>query len=215
MSSITRRHALQAIAAGFAAVAGPARLARADASASTKAVEPVARMQEGLLAIMRAGRSTSFAQRFNMLAPVVDRCFDLSAMLAMVVGPRWETLDAPQREQLQNSFRRYTVASWVANFDADGGQTFQNLPELRPAGSGQQIVQSRLLRSSGDPVKLDFVVRPGGDGWRILDVLADGSISRLAVLRSDFRRLLSDGTGAQLTATLDRKVADLSRGALA
>ncbi len=98
---------------------------------------------------------------------------------------------------------------------ADGGQTFQNLPELRPAGSGQQIVQSRLLRPSGDPVKLDFVVRPGGDGWRILDVLADGSISRLAVLRSDFRRLLSDGTGAQLTATLDRKVADLSRGALA
>lgn len=64
-------------------------------------------------------------------------------------------------------------------------------------------------------MKLDFVVRPGGDGWRILDVLADGSISRLAVLRSDFRRLLSDGTGAQLTATLDRKVADLSRGALA
>jgi phospholipid transport system substrate-binding protein len=52
-------------------------------------------------------------------------------------------------------------------------------------------------------------------GWRATDVLADGSISRVAVQRSDFRTLLSRGGGSALLASLQKKVADLSDGALA
>ncbi len=45
-----------------------------------------------------------------------------------------------------------------------------------------------------------------------MDVLLDGSISRVAVQRSDFRSLLEGGPSA-LVDSLRRKVADLSGGA--
>ena len=52
------------------------------------------------------------------------------------------------------------------------------------------------------------------DGWRAVDVLLDGSISRVAVQRSDFRKLLDPGDASALIASLEKKVSDLSGGAL-
>ena len=52
-------------------------------------------------------------------------------------------------------------------------------------------------------------------GWRVVDVLADGTISRVATQRSDFRSTLAHGGGQALVTTLQRKVSDLSGGSLA
>jgi phospholipid transport system substrate-binding protein len=50
--------------------------------------------------------------------------------------------------------------------------------------------------------------------WRAVDVLLEGSISRIAVQRSDFRKILANGDADALVANLRRKIADLSDGAL-
>jgi phospholipid transport system substrate-binding protein len=58
-------------------------------------------------------------------------------------------------------------------------------------------------------------MREGEQGWRAVDVLADGTISRVAVQRSDFRAILGrDMNTAALLDSLRRKVADLSGGAI-
>ncbi len=55
-------------------------------------------------------------------------------------------------------------------------------------------------------------MREGGAGWRVVDVLADGSISRVAVQRSDFRRLLTRGGAQALAKSLRTKSASLTNG---
>ena len=55
-------------------------------------------------------------------------------------------------------------------------------------------------------------MRQDPSGWRAVDVLAEGAISRVAVQRSDFRRLLMQGGGAALLASLQRKANDLAHG---
>jgi phospholipid transport system substrate-binding protein len=57
-------------------------------------------------------------------------------------------------------------------------------------------------------------MRRQGSGWKAVDVLADGSISRVAVQRSDFRRLVSRGGAQALIESLNQKTSDLSGGAL-
>jgi phospholipid transport system substrate-binding protein len=59
---------------------------------------------------------------------------------------------------------------------------------------------------------LDYVMRDTPQGWRVVDVLADGSISRVAVQRSDFRRLINRGGAQALADSLRAKSADLSDG---
>jgi phospholipid transport system substrate-binding protein len=48
----------------------------------------------------------------------------------------------------------------------------------------------------------------------VQDILLDGTISRVAVQRSDFTSLLSQGSATQLIASLEQKVSTLSAGAI-
>jgi phospholipid transport system substrate-binding protein len=162
-----------------------------------------------LLATMKAGRSTSFEQRFTSLAPVVEQTFDLDAVLAASIGLGWPALPNDQKAQLRAAFRRYTVASYVASFDNFTGQTFQVSPTVRGVGNGDVVVQSKIVSSDGSVTPLDYVMRDGQSGWRAVDVLAGGSISRVAVQRSDFRSVLQSGGVPALMAALQHKVANL------
>jgi phospholipid transport system substrate-binding protein len=120
-----------------------------------------------------------------------------------------------QQGRLLDAFRRYTVASYVANFDNYTGQTFTVSPDTRSLDADRVVVNSRISPVSGDATDLDYVMKQTPSGWKIVDVLAAGSISRVAVQRSDFRHLLSKGGGDALLTSLQRKTNDLSGGALA
>jgi phospholipid transport system substrate-binding protein len=180
-----------------------------DAHAESPAIAPVQQLTDGLLRIMKAGRATPFSQRFDMLAPVIDKTFDLTAILKASVGAAWDTLPRDQQATLLKSFRRYTVASYVNGFDKDNEHFVIN-PDPRTDGD-QQIVRVQIVPDSGDDYKLDHVMQRGPMGWRVVDILADGAISRVAVQRSDFRQLMRHGGAEALAQSLDTKSADLSK----
>jgi phospholipid transport system substrate-binding protein len=182
-------------------------------TAPSDAISTIQRFNGALLAATKAGGQTDFNRRFQTLAPEVDQAFDLSAVLSVSVGPSWASFSPDQQSRLLVAFRRYTVASYVANFDGYAGQHFIVSPDTRSLGVDRVIVQSRIVKISGDATEVDYVMKQTPLGWKVVDVLAGGSISRVAVQRSDFRRILSNGAGA-LLASLQRKTSDLSGGAL-
>ena len=172
---------------------------------------PIAAFNDGLLANMRAGRATPFASRAQTLQPLVERAFDLPLILQNSVGLRWSAFSAQQQADLLAAFTSFTVATWVANFDTDEGDTMQLLPELRAIGA-DQVVQTRIVPKSGEATRLDYVMRNIGGAWKAVDILVDGSISRVAVQRSDFRSLLRSNDPAPLIANLRDKAASLAAG---
>jgi phospholipid transport system substrate-binding protein len=180
----------------------------ADASEITA---PVAQLHAGLISIMKAGKTVSFRQRYETIAPVIGRTFDLEAILRQVVGPRWPKLPADQQAALADAFRRYTIASYVANFDSYSGQRFDTAPVVRPVGN-DRLVETRIASPDGRVHALDYVMRQEGGGWKVVDVLAEGSISRVASQRSEMRSLLADGGGPGLLVSLRQKTAELSGG---
>lgn len=189
-------------------------LASSAFAADAEAAAPITALNRGLIAGMRAGKTTPFAQRFATLAPLVEAAFDIPGILQASVGPRWSALPAAQQAQLLDVFRRFTIASYVANFDSFDGEKLELLPDSRNVGA-DQVVASQIVPSSGAPTRIDYVMRRTPAGWRAVDVLLNGSISRVAVQRSDFRSLLASGDAGPLIQSLQRKIADLSGGALA
>jgi len=202
-----RRGLLTGTAALIVASVLPARAAEADSP-----VRPIQQLVDGLLRIMKAGTGTPFPQRFEMLAPVIDRSFDIGTILGESIGPTWSSLSPDQQAMLLQAFRRYTVASYVNSFDRYEGQRFEVQPETRPVANGRQVVMTRIIPRSGDSHELDYVMLQGNGGWRAVDVLADGAVSRVAVQRSDFRRLIARGGPQALASSLSNKSADLSDG---
>ncbi len=188
-------------------------LARSAHAAEPAAAAPIARLDEALVAAMKAGPSTPFRQRFDALRPVVERAFDLPSVLRASIGPRFAALPPPQQAALLDVFGQFTVATYAANFNTYGGEQLRVLPAQRTVGP-DVVVQTEIVPARGEPVSIDYVMRRFGSDWRAVDVLLDGSISQNAVKRSDFRSLVSAASAQPLIDSLRRKVGELSGGTL-
>lgn len=197
----------RAVLAGSVAAIFARQAIAADAAAAT----PIQALNAALITTMKAGKQAPFAQRFAALAPVVDRAFDLPAILQASVGLRWSALSPADQQQLLATFRKFTVASYVANFDSFSGERIDIAPGTRMIGP-DQVVGTRIV-SNGEITPIDYVMHQTADGWRAIDVLLNGSISQVAVNRSDWRSLLSSGAGP-LIASLVRRTGTLSGGTI-
>jgi phospholipid transport system substrate-binding protein len=206
LPSPARRRLLMTIAAVAAGgqAAGIPRHSLA-AETSTGPEQTVQTLTAGLSQVMQAGKATPFNWRYQTLAPIVDGTFDLGAVLRASVGPSWAALPQEDHVQLLNVFRQYTIASLVANFNKYDGAS--SVSGGRPLPNGEVVVGSKLGGTD-----LSFVLHSAGGVWRVVDVLADGTISRVAVQRSDFRALLRQGGGQALLGSLQRKITELSNG---
>lgn len=196
------------LALGIVTAAASAPLAYA---ADADAAAPIQALNQGLLGTMKAGKQAPFVQRFMTLAPVIERAFDLPAILRASIGLRWASLPPADQQKLVEVFRKFTVSSYVANFDKFGGEKIELSPESRAIGT-DQVVGTRIV-SGGETTPIDYVMHKGPDGWRAIDVLLNGSISQVAVNRSDWRALLASGAGP-LIDSLQRRTASLSGGAI-
>lgn len=203
------RRAILAMSLPFAMAAGGARAQ----SASGSAPDTISRFYVSLLEIMKMGKHSPFQQRYQTLAPAVDQAFDLTGILRVSVGSYWSSLPADQQQTLLNVFRAFTVANYVANFHSYKGRVATVSPTTRAVGA-QQVVTSAITRPGHDPLRIDYVMRDEAGGWKVVDVLLDGTISRVAVQRSDFASLVSQGNASRLIAMLKSKVQNLSDGAI-
>ena len=171
----------------------------------------IAALNTALLANMAAGRATPFAARAARLRPAVERAFDVAAILQASVGPRHASFPETARTELLEAFAAFTVATWVVNFDTAGGERFEIDAQTRAVGA-DIVVQTRIVPKTGEATRLDYVMRNGPAGWKAVDILLDGGISRVAVQRSDFRRLVAVGDAAPLLASLRERTASLAAG---
>ena len=165
-----------------------------------------------LLSTMKNGRTLGQSGRFTQLDPVIRRSFDLASMARLSVGPSWAGLSEAQRQQVTESFGRYISAIYADRFDSYAGQKLEVTGE-QPASSGV-MVRSQIIKASGEPVKVDYMMRRNGESWLISDIYLDGAISEVATRRSEFSTILKNEGIDGLIAALNRK-ADILTGTTA
>jgi phospholipid transport system substrate-binding protein len=165
--------------------------------------ETVQGLYDALLNTMKSGRTLGQSGRFARLAPVIRRTFDISSMARLSVGPTWAGLSEGRRQQVTESFGRYISAIYADRFDSYDGQKLEVTGE-QPAPAGI-MVKSQIIKASGEPVKVDYMMRRNGAGWLISDIYLDGAISEVATRRSEFAAILKKDGIDGLIAALNRK----------
>lgn len=159
-------------------------------------------LQNGLISIMRAGKSAGEAGRARIIAPVIDRAFDLPLMTRLAVGPTWTGISAQDQAKLVSAFRALTISEYAKNFDGYSGERFAVAPQVVTRGS-DKLVRTKLISPGGDSESLDYRLRKIGGEWKIIDVYYRNSISQLATRRADFARVLAKGGAPALIAHLN------------
>ena len=172
----------------------------------------IERFYADLLAVMKEAKRLSFAARYDRLAPSVSRTFDLALMTRIAIGPGWAGLAANQQQRLNAAFARYIISNYANRFDDYGGERFEVSPKAVPNPNGV-IVESRLVKSNGEPVSLNYLLRQDAAGsWKVIDVYLSGTISELATRRSEFSTVLQRGGADALVQLIEQRSAALRAG---
>jgi phospholipid transport system substrate-binding protein len=190
-------------AVAFAAGVGLSMLSYSVHAAPASSGDTVQGLYSALLSTMKNGRTLGQSGRFTQLQPVIRRSFDIAAMARLSVGPAWAGLSEMQRGQVTDSFGRYISAIYADRFDSYAGQRLEVTGE-QSAPSGV-MVKSQIIKASGEPVKVDYMMRRNDDSWLISDIYLDGAISEVATRRSEFAAILKREGIDGLIAALNRK----------
>jgi phospholipid transport system substrate-binding protein len=187
---------------------GVRQSARATATGS-----PVAIIQsfcDALLGTMKEGQRLGFAGRRDRLAPTIRQTFDFPLMTRLTVGPPWAGLTSDQQQQILEAFSAFSIATYANRFDDYSGERFVVDDTPSQLANGDVIVKSQLIQNDGETVELNYLMREDGKSWHVIDIYLSGTVSELAVRRSEFSSVLRRDGPSALVDLLQRKVAQLS-----
>ncbi|HVN39632.1 MAG TPA: ABC transporter substrate-binding protein [Myxococcota bacterium] len=168
-------------------------------------------LHAALLDVMKNAKSLGYEGRAAKLTPVIPRYFDVSFMAEKSVGVYWEKASEAERKRYLDAFLRFMVANYAGQFDSWTGQSFQTLGE-DPARMDTKIVRSKLIDPGDEDVELNYRMHQIDGTWKIIDVYLDGTVSELALRRSEFSGIVKRENFDALIAALDEKIAKLAAG---
>jgi phospholipid transport system substrate-binding protein len=125
------------------------------------------------------------------------------------VGRYWRSASEEDREELLSTFGRFMVANYAGNFDGFSGESFERQDKV-DSTHGTIIVRTRLKKSDGDIVQLDYRLRQLDNRWKIIDIYLNGTVSELALRRSEYSTLIQKEGFEALIVALRKKIEDLS-----
>ncbi len=169
-------------------------------------------LHDNLISVMKDSKTLGYDGRFEQLEPVISELFDIPFMAAKSVGRYWKSVDEEDRSRLLTKFGQFTVANYAGRFNDYSGQSFETFKE-EASRHGTVMVFSRLDKGDGETIQLNYRLRPdGNDGWKIIDVLLNGTVSELALRRSEYSSLIQREGFAALMTALNERIDNLAGG---
>ena len=205
-TSIFRRTFLAAVLAALLVVsAGGQRAAASD--------DPALAFVQGLgdqaVAVLRDKTASTFEEREAAFREVMVEGFDIPVVGRFVLGRHWKAASKQQRADYMAVFVDFIVRVYASRFDSYGGELFSARSVIDDP-SGDKVVRAQIVRpSGGNPIDVDFRVRPGDGRYKIIDVTVEG-ISMLHTHRVEFSSVINrkgiDGLLRDLRARVDAPV---------
>ena len=144
---------------------------------------PAAKVDAFHALLLEAAQTEGFAAREGKLKPAVPDFFALRSIARISLGGSWRTLGASQRTAFIALLERLIAATYAGRFNSYSGQHFERVEEVQ-AGTGP-VIKTRLVRSNGERVNLDYYFR----GDKVFNVVADG-VSDLSLRRADYASVI-------------------------
>jgi phospholipid transport system substrate-binding protein len=175
----------------------------AASSWAADAPDAISGLNAKLLATMKQASALGVHGRYDELAPVLSKTYDIASMTRMAVGPSWDSLQPAQKAALTDAFSRMMIATYAKRFDGFSGETFR-VTEVTDRAA-DKMVKTQIIQSNGKPVSINYLMRKSGPDWRVVDVYLDGTISELASRRAEFSSILRSGGPDALIASLRKQ----------
>jgi phospholipid transport system substrate-binding protein len=179
---------------------------RASAAELEAARQPIEALYAVLVDCLKNADTLGLEGRRAMIAPAVAGGYDLPFMAEKILGRHWRTLGEEDRARWTRTFGGLTVATYAERMTGFTGQVFEVL-KVEPSQRGTAVVYSQVVTPKEAPIAINYRMRPDGESWRIIDVYLNGTVSELALRRSEYAAVLQRDGFEKLVASIDQKIA--------
>lgn len=195
---------LVAVALSLALAAAAPQAARA--SDAEQAGQFIAHLTETAIEGL-TDESVPAAERESRFRQLFDANFDVPAIGRFVLARYWRVASEAERKAFLEVFEDVMVRRFAPQFTGYAGTRLE-VTKVQPLSDGKQfIVSTRITPPTGEPFTVEWRVREGSDGFRVLDVIGEG-VSMALTLRSEYTSVIkSTGSVGGLIDQLRKQVA--------
>lgn len=111
--------------------------------------------------------------------------FNFTHMTQLAVGKYWRQATPEQQKALVAEFRSMLVRTYTNAFTLYRDQKIEVKPLKMAAGDTETIVNSRIIKSGGQPTAVDYKMEKTADGWKVYDVIIE-AVSLVTNYRGQF-----------------------------
>lgn len=163
-----------------------------------------------LVNVMKEAENLGYQGRLQWLSPAVQDTFNLPFMAEVAAGIYWSKATDEQRRQYVDAFGKMSAATYAARFDGYSGEKF-DVVGADEEGRSSIVVRSEITEGDGAHTNISYLLRNFDGHWKVVDVYLNGSISELAVRKSDFSDILKSGGMDGLIKAIDEKIANIAK----
>ncbi len=207
-TGIGRVFAGLAVLMALSAVA-PAEAYRQQPMEQLAARKVVLNFIDHLRQVMANAGQLDYQARFDALYPVVRRTYNIPVMARASLGPNWIRLNAVQRANFVDFYRRLTVARYAHRLDRPYPVTLHvEKVRLGPGRTLRVDTHMKVPTGQSNP-QMDFLLRRYAGEWKVIDVILPGGLSELATRRAEYTTVLTRKGYQSLMAKMYVRTRDL------
>lgn len=152
-------------------------------------------------------KSITTNERADQFREILESKFNVKSIGKFVLGRYWKQATPEERDKFLNLFKETTVSSYSTRFKDYTSEKFEILGS-RPESDGGITVLSRLTRTNGQDIPIDWKLFEKKGELRIYDVILEG-ISMGITQRSEFASVIQKGGGrvSAINSALEKKLA--------
>jgi len=153
-----------------------------------------------LLEIMKEAEVLGFEGRAKRLQELLPGYIDQNYMAQKALGRKWRKLTDEQKKDLLEAFGVLNIYSYADRFNGYSGEQFETVSsDIDEQGDAK--VDSQVVLTEGDPVRLLYRMHLVEGRWFVKDVYLNGRVSEMALRRSEYSSILkAEGFDALLVA---------------
>jgi len=167
----------------------------------------VSSLQDALVDAMRHAHAETYEQRAARLEPIITKTHHLAYLGQSILRDHWKDLDKDDKIRFLRVFSRLSLANYASRFDSYSGERFQ-VVSSRLMRENLAFVRTELVKADSDTVSLDYALRKFDEGWRIINIVADG-VSEVATKRTEYDAIISKHSLDRLITDIEDQIARL------
>lgn len=166
-----------------------------------------------VLKIIRADKELQAGNQRKVVDLIENKVaphFEFASMTRLAMGRNWSQANTEQKKALTQEFRMLLVRTYTTAFTQYRDQTVEYRP-LKLAPDETDVVVKSLIKTSGQPVAVDYRMEKTDRGWKVYDVKIEG-ISLVENYRNTFNsEVQRHGIDGLIKSLADRNRAQLAK----